>query len=897
MFALLFVWFAAALAVTLPGVPDIPLDELEEGGLVLADPLPAELADAGAEPGWALVAVDDLVLDDLAQVEAAVARGPARDVRFRFELPDGSETILVTRRQPLVVADRVAAIPWPGDFVRPSRGLVGVDRGIGVTDADQVPWVLDPTSGQLVQGVAVDGEVSLTPLFWELSAAPWAVVREGAQWGDRSWAEEQFAEAARLSRFQGDVGEHLVVADGDGIEVFAVRFPAGTPALPTCSPSVPETCLASGRQILDELGDREGADAEALRQLDVACAAGVYRACFEADAVSHPEMADDAVACVDGPDTGSCLAVARARIDLLEEPGSPSARLLGELDFACEAEATGTLGERLRRLEEVGEGCMLLSAAYDEAGKADQALLALDRACVLGRAEACEDAEARRAAAFAARTVRECEDEELPIAPSCVELGRLLQTTEIASATLDDFGAFLRACNLGATEGCIALGDYVDRWGIDNERVRAAEDELLASCEEGELRACMGAGHLLVRHDPRSEAYGKALQLFDEACEGRIADACVAGAEQRRIGMARKVEAPEQLAMWGDACKLNDPGGCKGLGDRQVRERSMLADAFASYTRACDLGSAPSCSALGPLVERRHDPPFDGEQPPDVYLGRGCDNGDPEGCYWLAEDQLPKKGEPPEPAYLLLERSCEGSYGDGCAALAQVHLDRDTSFDDEIAARHLQTACDNGTYESCKTLGQMYLRGKGVERDRQKANELLERFRLNADRKHLRLGATVGMPIGVGPELEVVVPIPIGPALSVYGQGSYVPGAGAVLFGLRGFEVPEGESPALTVLGGGGRLYPNPQARGLYGAAAFYSISSTVAEPGGTDLSRLGWTANIGLRTDSKLTYTSLEIGVGQYGLFRLSDFDEDQVGEYPLLLPSLGFSFGFAAL
>ena len=336
----MFAWFAAAFAVTLPGLPDIPFDETEEGALVLGDPLPEALSEAGVKPGWPLVAVDDLVVDDLAAVEAAVARGPARDVRYRFKLPNRTETILVTRRTPLVVADRVGDLPWPEEFAKPSRGLTLVDGSFGVTDADNVAWRLDPDEGALVKGEEAGGEVSLNPLFWELSQASWAVVREGAEWGDRAWAQEAFAGAGRLQHWGTDVGDYLVVADGDGIEVFSVDFPAGTPLLPTCTPSVPETCLASARQILDQLSDREGATDEAVRQLDVACGAGVYRACYEADAVSHEELADNAATCVDELDVAACVAVTRDRRELLEEEGSPSARYLGELDFACEAEAT-----------------------------------------------------------------------------------------------------------------------------------------------------------------------------------------------------------------------------------------------------------------------------------------------------------------------------------------------------------------------------------------------------------------------------------------------------------------------------------------------------------------------------------------------------------------------------
>jgi TPR repeat protein len=894
----MFLWLSAALAATLPGLPDVPLDPGVDGGLVLADPLPQPLLDAGLEPGWVLEAVDDLVTDDVQALEAMVARGPARDLRLRIKPPKQPAAIVVARRGSLVVAEQRVHLDWPEGFVMPARDLVVVDGQVGVTDADQVPWRLDAASRALVKGVAAGEPARLPALYWELTTAPWATVRpDQVQWGDTAWARGQFADAARVGRWGDEVGDHLVVLDGNGLQIVSLSYPSGTPMLPSCRADVPETCLTSARQILGELGDRQGAEAEAVRQLDVACGAGVHRACFEADAVQYDEVAERAGRCVESLEVGDCVAVARERRDLFEVDDVPSDRLVGELELACEAEATGTLGQRLRRLEQVGEGCAMLAEAYDARQAPDLALLSLDRACVVGRAEACTEAQERRDAAFAARTVRECEDEELPIAPSCVELGRLQQEGEVGSATLDAFGAFLRACTLGATEGCIALGDYVDRWGIGNQRVVDAEAELQASCDDGELRACLGAGHLLVRHEPRSEAYGQALMLFDRACDGRIADACVAGAEQRRIGMAKKVAAPTQLALWEAACQLNAPVGCAGLGERQWRERGGLGDAFASYTRACDLGDAASCSTLGPLVEEKHEPAFDGEQPPEVYLGRGCDNGDAQGCYWLAERRIQPDTPPDESAYLLLERSCEGEHGDGCAALAQVHLDRGTNFDDEIAAEHLLTACDNGTYDSCKTLGQMYLRGKGVERDRQKANELLERFRLNAERKHVRLGVAVGLPVGVGGEAELVVPIPVGPALSVWGQGSYLPGAGALLLTLRGREVAEGEDAELMVLGGGARLYPNTQARGLYVGGGVHQIT-TSAQRNGYPLDRFGWTGNVGYRLDSKLTYTSLEIGLGQYGVLDPKDWGADPgTTTFPLLVPTVGFSMGLAVL
>jgi len=904
----LFVGLAHAL--TLPGLSDVPLTEADDGSLVLSEELPELLANAGVEPGWKLVAVDDLLLADGREaVLATIGRGPARDLRLRFELPDGSETLIVGRRSPLVHLSSVGELPWPQGFASPPGGLVEGPRGeVSVADAEGHAWAVQP-EGLVDLGNAGEA-LTLPPLFWEVSTAPWVIDDGSAEWGPESWAKEQLSGAVRLGAYGDDAGEHLVRVVEGGIEVLAVDFPRGTARVPTCTPNVPETCLASGRQILAELSRLDGAKEEAKRQLELACRGGVYRGCFEAEAVERPDAEDQVWACVDGQDAAACLRVAEERDQF--EGEEASVRLLGMYDLTCELEGAGTLGQRLRRLEDVGAGCVGLADAFDRADRREQALLALDRACVLGRAEACEQAQQRRDEAFAARTVRECEDETNPIAPSCVELGRLLQTKPVATATLDDFGAFLRGCSLGSAQGCIALGDYVDRWGIDNERVAGAEAQLSSSCEDGELRACMGAAYLLERHEPRSSAYGDALQLFDRACDGRIGEACVAGASQRRIGMAKKVPASEPLELWGKACNLNDPDGCTGLGEQQARNKTSWPLAFNSYTRACDLGSAHACSELGPFVEEKHEPPYDGEQPPEVYLERGCDNGDPEGCFWLAERSLPKKGEPPEDTYLLLETACEGDYGDGCAALAQVHLDRRTSFDDEIASRHLDSACNNGVYESCKTLGKMYATGKGVDRDRAKARELRQRFQLNAERKYVRIGASVGIPILAGGELELVAPIPVGPALSIAGQASYVPMAGTFLVSLEGDDTDELDAngdivetsrPPMQVVGGMARLYPNNKARGLYVGAGLHRLTAEGGFPSAVR-TRTGWNAVVGLRTDSRYGFVGLETGLGQYGLVYTTNFDSGATpkekrddGGFPLIVPSFALSFGFAPI
>jgi hypothetical protein len=227
-----------------------------------------------------------------------------------------------------------------------------------------------------------------------------------------------------------------------------------------------------------------------------------------------------------------------------------------------------------------------------------------------------------------------------------------------------------------------------------------------------------------------------------------------------------------------------------------------------------------------------------------------------------------------------------------------VHLDRDTSFDDEIAARHLDKACANGHYESCRTLGYMYLNGKGVERDRQRAVELLQMFRQNAPRKYVRLGAQLGFPSLAAGSLELVLPIPVGPALTVAGEFSYIPAAGSVLVSLENGPEPT-DDPALQQWSAVGRVYPNHQARGLFFGAS-YGQMATVGGSVDPPIVRNGFTGRVGVRNDNKFGYVGGEFGLAAYGLVDTNKFAEDGETNHtpiPLLMPFFVVTFGFAPI
>ena len=888
-------WLSTAHAAEPGRLPGVSLSfdvQADSGVWTLGEALPDAFVEAGVQPGWSLTAVDGISVQSMTLVQRSVAEGPARTVQLEFDTPDG-ETVLVVERSAMVRLSSLGVVPWPVEFVPGDGAFRQARDGHGrIKDRGGVWWDFDPVTGALVVS-EVQHERALgpgvSPVWWHLSDAQWAIIGEDSvRTGDQGWAMEHAARGLWLEAFQGASFEHILLPEADGIGVYAVTHPRGTPRLPTCDAAVPESCLVSGRAIRDRLLDRPGGRAAATMALTQACTGAVYRACLEAVALEAPRLEAGVEACIEG-DVGACHTVGRAQLDADSELDSPLT--LGMLEYSCGRDASGSLGDRIRRVEAVGEGCMMLAGAFDVLGVDDRALLSLDQACMLGRAEACSDATQRRAEAFALRTVRECEDRELPVAPSCTQLGLLLDEQDIAATELDAFGAYLRACELGDDSGCVALGDFVDRWGIEHPRVVDAEARLTAACEEGEQRACVGAAHLFVRHEPRTEVYGQALVLFSQACDEGLPNACVAGAEQQRKGSAKTVIAPAAVAMWSSACALGSPGGCSGYGERLSRQKDSWPDAFAAWTRACDIGSAASCTDLGQFVVRKHEPSWPDELPAKEYLTRGCDNGDAEGCYWLAEPELARKEDPPEPAYLLLEQSCEGSFGLGCATLARVHLDRKSSFDDELAAGHLESACDNGHFESCRTLGTMYQKGKGVEKDRLKAREFAQRFSVNARRRHVRLGLHAGFPYVLGGEAELVAPIPVGPAFAVTGSYSYLPRLGGPLPMLNG-DTELVNNPDLTYWDAGVRLYPNNKARGLYAMAGWHQFTASggdLAAP----LIRSGPSLRLGIHSEAKVFYTRVEMGLGQYGIVDVNKFDEDETGTFPLILSVLGFSVG----
>ena len=821
---------ASAVAATLPGVA-LPFD-LDPAGRGSSRPICPPRSSRPA-PGRAgrLVAVDDLVLADPLAVQRAVAAGPgarpAAPVRAPRPAEGGpTETIVVIRRAELSAPSKstpsptrpASPAPAPGSRTRsatrcsstraarrsrstPRPAPSAAPRSRPGAAARGLGPVLDALQGLLGDRPERRGRHRQRP------PGPRAARRAAS--GPRPGAPGRRPPPAR----RPERGRGL-------LRRLAARYP-GAAGL---HPERPETCLASGRQLLAELGDRRGPKPRPCASSASRAPRGPPRPATRPSPSTSPRSKPRVEACIGRRRRGLQRGRQRPVRARARRTGRP--RCSASSTTPASSRARGRLGERLRRLEDVGAGCMRLAMAYDRRRAATRRCSTSTRpVCSAGPTPASEATE-RRHLAFAARTVRECEDPRAARSrrrvSSSAACSRPDRCQRDASTT---FGAFLRACKLGAAER-VPRARRLRRPVGHREPARVAE-------AEPELRrpARRRAAGLPRRGPPAgpprsADAMRTARRSGCSPGPATRASARPASPAPSSGGSAhaKKVEAPDQAEMWHRGLRLHNADGCAGLGERidlggssTGRRRSGPGPAPAM------LGDAHSCSELGHARRAtRTSRPGKGEQAPATYLARGCDNGDPEGCFWLARDHAA------EVAASRRSRPTCSSIAPARASTARVRgarvgaprpRDQLRRRDCGPPPRH---RLRNGHYESCKILGDMYLRGKGVERDRQQANELLDRFRLNATRKYVRLGVQLGIRRRVvGGELELVVPIPVGPALSFRRTARTSRASAPSWCCWRATRKPP-DPPDLQVLGASVRLYANHQARGMFAAVGVH---------------------------------------------------------------------------
>ncbi|PRP99015.1 putative beta-lactamase HcpD precursor [Enhygromyxa salina] len=190
---------------------------------------------------------------------------------------------------------------------------------------------------------------------------------------------------------------------------------------------------------------------------------------------------------------------------------------------------------------------------------------------------------------------------------------------------------FRYACDLGDVDGCEVLASWLGAGADANpdanpDEDRAADEAAAAelwvrgrslrerSCSEGELEDCIVLGAYYVRGLGVDKDFGRAVELYGQACEGGVTLACT---QRAQILITGSLRGPES-------------------GDDQDRLEANYAEAFELLSQGCAAGDPLACVWLGLAYHRGRGVEADGEKAAEYY-GRGCEQRFAFGCIGMGK--------------------------------------------------------------------------------------------------------------------------------------------------------------------------------------------------------------------------------------------------------------------
>ncbi|MFW5966791.1 MAG: hypothetical protein ACOCV2_04690 [Persicimonas sp.] len=439
-------------------------------------------------------------------------------------------------------------------------------------------------------------------------------------------------------------------------------------------------------------------------------------------------------------------------------------------ESGCEAEDADSCF-RLAKLHEEGQG-VSQSASRAEELYGDACDLRLEDACkeIDRDVPEADDKEVSQWHRFASESFTEMTETgcENGFPHGCTLGGRLIERGEMRSRYVDDERAlelFEKGCEKGAAESCFYQARMVhDGRGVDadtSEALTLAEE----SCEGGYQRGCelkrdytyrlfdeaRAEEHAERCRDEETEdrsvdcylagqAYShganfdedldEARALHETACDLDYADACYAAAELYDPDEAEKGDPERAGELYETACELRAEDACHRLGvdyhegtgvDRDVERAIEYLD------QGCELGVAESCGTLGHIFEYGEEEYRD-ESRSEELLQRGCGGGYLRACSDLATLYLQQESEEGvQKGLTLLYFACSNDEPEACNSLGTILTQTGDNELHTEAADHLEKGCLMDAAPACANLGYLYLEGRGVERDGDRAVQLYQK--------------------------------------------------------------------------------------------------------------------------------------------------------------------------
>jgi TPR repeat protein len=282
-----------------------------------------------------------------------------------------------------------------------------------------------------------------------------------------------------------------------------------------------------------------------------------------------------------------------------------------------------------------------------------------------------------------------------------------------------------RACNDGATLGCLNLGiTYAYGNGVTIDKDRAAT-LFQKTCDGGRGDGCTKLGLLLQSKDAK-----RAADLFRRGCDGSDADGCTWLARALRSGDGVTKDLAQALPLFLRACDGSDGSACTSAGEMFAKGEGVPRDgdrAAGFYHRACELKNGGGCDLLADVVVRQ-DKARERE-----LRQRACDYNDAHACAVMAKRVFfGFDGEAIDRvrSEVLYKKGCELGALEACADYATWAGTGFGGFptnDQAFGAHAGEKACEAGLKNACSHAAYYFKVGRGVARDRKRAEALLQR--------------------------------------------------------------------------------------------------------------------------------------------------------------------------
>jgi len=210
-----------------------------------------------------------------------------------------------------------------------------------------------------------------------------------------------------------------------------------------------------------------------------------------------------------------------------------------------------------------------------------------------------------------------------------------------------------------------------------------------------------------------------------QSCDNGESSECTALALRYKSGQGAPKDPHYALELFRKGCKLGDGVACVHEADAYRNGDGVVRNpgrAIKLYTSSCTReGLGPACRSLGELYILGDGVVRDAGTSM-LWYEQGCEAGDAASCVGaaLGVERGDLMGSDPAKARGMLVRACqELQHARGCTLLGRRYLDgldgAEKSVD--MAATMFSLGCELGDAESCRRVGMMTARGKGVPRD------------------------------------------------------------------------------------------------------------------------------------------------------------------------------------